>query len=148
MSEMRERVGGATVFTKLDLKDAYHLIRFKKGDKWKTAFRTRYGHYEYKAMPFGLVNAPATSEVMMNTMLREFLDHGVVVYLDAILIYLKTREEQEGIFKQVLARLEGHDLAISLTNSVVHVDTVEFLGFIVGKSGITMSEKKVENIFN
>jgi len=60
MSELRDRVAGATIFTKLDFKDGYHLIRIKKGDEWKTAFRTRYGQYKYKVMPFGLVNAPAT----------------------------------------------------------------------------------------
>ena len=81
MTELRERQAGATVFTKVDLKDGYHLIRIKKGDEWKTTFWTRYGHYEYKVMPFGLVNAPATFQAMMNTILREFLDHGVVVYL-------------------------------------------------------------------
>ena len=75
ITELRERVAGATVFTKLDLKDGYHLIRIRKGDDWKTAFRTRYGHYEYKGMPFGLVNAPATFPAMMNMILRAFLDH-------------------------------------------------------------------------
>jgi len=93
MTEVRERVPGATIFTKLDLKDGYHLIRIDKGDEWKTAFRTRYGHYEYKLMPFGLVNAPATFQAMMNTILGEFLDHGVVVYLDDIQIYSKTMGE-------------------------------------------------------
>jgi len=148
MTELRERVAGATIFTKLDLKDGYHLIRIKKGDEWKTAFRTRYGHYEYKVMPFGLVNAPATFQAMMNAILREFLDHGVVVYLDDILIYSKTMEEHEALVKQVLARLERHYLAVSLKQSVFHVDTVEFLGYIVGKAGVTMSEKKVESILN
>ena len=143
MTELRERVAGATVFTKLDLKDGYHLIRIRKGDEWKTAFRTRYGHYEYKVMPFGLVNAPATFQAMMNTILREFLDHGVVVYLDDILIYSKTLEDHKALIKQVLAWLEQHDLAISLKKSVFHVDTVEFLGYIVGKEGVTMSKKKV-----
>jgi len=87
MTELKERVAGATLFTNLDLKDGYHLIRIKKGDEWKTAFRTRHGHYEYKVMPFVLVNAPATFHAMMNTILQEFLHHGVLVYLDDILIY-------------------------------------------------------------
>jgi len=148
MTKLRERVAGANLFTKLDLKDGYHLIRIKKVDEWKTAFRTQYGHYEYKVMPFGLVNAPATFQAMMNTILGEFLYHGVVVYLDDILIYSKTMEEHEALVKQVLARLGRHDLAVYLKKSGFHVDTVEFLGYIVGKSGVTMSEKKVESILN
>jgi len=99
-------------------------------------------------MPFGLVNAPATFQAMMNTIRGEFLDHGVVVYLDDILIYSKTREEHEALVKQVLAWLEHHDLAVSLKKSMFHVNTVEFLGYIVGTSGLTMSEKKVESILD
>jgi len=148
ITELRERVACATLFTKLDLKDGYHLIRIKKGDEWKTAFRTQYTHYEYKVMPFGLVNAPATFQAMMNSILGEFLYHGVLVYLDDLLISSKTMEEHEALVKQVLARLECHDLAVSVKKSVFHVDTVEFLGYIVGKSGVTMSEKKVESIVN
>ena len=148
MTELRERVAGATVFTKLDLNDRYHLIRIRKGDEWKTAFRTHYGHYEYKVMPFGLVNAPATFQAMMKGILREFLDHGVVVYLDEILIYSKSLEEHKALIKQVLARLERHNLAISLKKSVCNVDTVEFLGYIVGKDRVTMSKKKDESILS
>ena len=99
-------------------------------------------------MPFGLVNAAATFQAMMNTILREFLDDGVVVYLDDIPIYPKTMEEHKALVKQVLARLERHDLAVSLKKSVFHVDTVEFLGYIVGKAGVTMSEKKVGSLLN
>ena len=139
MTELRERVAGATIFTKLDLKDGYHLIRIRKGDEWKTTFRTRYGHYEYKVMPFGLVNAPATFQAMMNHILREFLDHGVVVYLDDILIYSKSQKEHEILVKKVLERLEQHDLAVSLKKSVFHTKTVEFLGYIFGTDGVTMS---------
>jgi len=130
------------------VKDGYHLIEIKKGDEWKTAFRTRYGHYVYKALPFGLVNAPATFQAMMYTIPREFQDHSVLVYLDDILIYSKTMEEYKALVKQVLARLERHDLAVSLKKFVFHVDTVECLRYIVGKSGVTLSEKKVESILN
>ena len=99
MGELKDRVAGATIFTKLDLKDGYHLLRIREGDEWKTAFRTRYGHFEYKVMPFGLVNAPATFQAMMNKILREFLDHRVVVYLDDILIYSKNEEEHIELVK-------------------------------------------------
>ena len=91
-------------------------------------------------MPFGLVTAPPTFQAMMNTILRDFLDHRVVVYLDHILIYSKTKEGDEALVKQVLARLEHHDFAVSLKKSLFHVNTVEFLGYIVGKNEVTRSE--------
>ena len=146
MSELRQRVAGATIFTKLDLKDGYHLIRIRKGDEWKKAFQTRYDHYEYKVMLFGLVNAPATFQAMMNDILGEFLDHGVVVYLDDILIYTKNQKEHEILVKKVLERLEQHELAVSQKKSVFHTRTVEFLGCIVGTDGVTISKRKVESI--
>jgi len=130
MSELRDRVAGATIFTKLDLKDGYHLRRIKKGNEWKTAFRTRYGQYEYKVMPFGRVNAPATFQRMMNKILGEFLDQGVVVYLDDILIYSKTYAEHVAMVKQVLSRLMEQQLAVSIKKSEFHVKAVEFLGIL------------------
>ena len=93
MSELRDSVARAKMISKIDSKDGYHLICIRAVDEWKTAFRTRYGHYEYKVMAFGLVNAAATFQAMMNKILREFLDHGVVVYLDDILIYSENYEE-------------------------------------------------------
>ena len=95
-----------------------------------------------------LVNAPATFQAMINMILREFLDHGVVVYLDDILIYSKSIEDHRSLIKQVLGRLERHDLAISLKKSVFHVDTVQFLGYIVGKDGVTISKKQVASILS
>ena len=94
----------------------------------------------------GLVNAPATFQAMMNHIRREFLDHGVVIYLDDILIYSKNQKEHELLVKKVLERLEQHDLAVSLKKSVFHTKTVEFLGYIVATDGVTMSERKVESI--
>ena len=138
MREQNDRVAGATIFTKLDLKNGYHLLRIREGDKWKTAFRTLYGHFEYKVMLFGLVNAPVTFQAMMNKILREFLDHGIVVYLGDILIYSKSEEHIE-LVKKVLDRLAKHQLAVSVTKSEFHIKSVEFLGYIVATNGVTMS---------
>jgi len=148
MDELRDRVAGAKVFTKLDLKDGYHLIRMRKGDEHKTAFRTRYGQYQYKVMPFGLVNAPATFQTMGNKILSEFLDHGVVVYLDDILISSQNMDDHIKLVQKVLDRLEQRDLAVSLKRSVFHQDEVEFLGSIFKTSVVTMSNRKVKSVQN
>ena len=87
ISSLLERLSGAKYFTKLDLRGAYNLVRIRRGDEWKTAFRTRYGHFEYTVMPFGLTNAPAVFQHMANDIFRDFLDIFVIVYLDDILIY-------------------------------------------------------------
>jgi hypothetical protein len=87
ISELQDRLAYAKIFTALDLRGAYNLIRIKEGEEWKTAFRTRYGHYEYTVMPFGLTNALATCQALVNDVLREHLDIFVVAYLDDILIY-------------------------------------------------------------
>ena len=93
-------------------------------------------------MPFGLVNAPATFQAMMNTILRKFLDHGVVVYLEDILIYSKNEEEHVKLVKKVLAPLEDYNFTVSTTKSFFHVKAVEFLGYIVAVDRVTMSERK------
>jgi len=120
----------------------------RKGEEHKTAFRTRSGQYEYKVIPFGLVNAPATFQTMMNKILREFLDHGVVIYLDDILIYSENMEHNIKLVQKVLDRLEPHDLGVSLKKSVFHQEEVEFLGYIVKTSGVTMSDRKVKSVQN
>jgi len=146
MSELRDRVAGATIFTKFNLKDGYHPIRMKKGDEWKTAFRTRYGQYEYKVMPFGLVNTSANFQCMMNKILCEFLDQGVVVYLDDILIYSKTHAEHVAMVKKVLSRLIEHELAVSIKKSEVQVKAGQFLGYIVATDRVTMCTRKLNSI--
>ena len=90
MDELRERVRGKKWFTKLDLKNSYHLIRMKAGDEWKTAFRCRYGLFEYTVMPFGLMNAPATFQKMINSIFNDMLDQGMLAFLDDITIYAET----------------------------------------------------------
>ncbi|MCO5584595.1 hypothetical protein L7F22_038526 [Adiantum nelumboides] len=89
--ELLERLGKARIFTKIDLRGAYNLVRIKEGDEWKITFRTRYGHFEYTVMPFGLTNAPAVFQHLINDIFREYLDYFVVIYLDDILIFSRSR---------------------------------------------------------
>jgi hypothetical protein len=115
MTELRERLAKAKWFTLLDLKNGYNLIRIKEGDEWKTAFRTRYGLFEYTVMPFGLCNAPGTFQSMINDVLRDLLDAGTVVYIDDILIYSENEEEHKRLVKEVLKRLKQAGLCASLS---------------------------------
>ncbi|XP_013930866.1 PREDICTED: RNA-directed DNA polymerase homolog [Thamnophis sirtalis] len=100
--ELLERLWEATVFTKLDLRGAYNLVRVWVGDKWKTAFGTRYGHFEYTVMPFGLTNAPAVFQHFMSDIFRDLLDQFFVIYLDDILIYLTSRKDHQHHLRLVL----------------------------------------------
>ena len=96
---------GSKRFTKLDLITAYNNIRIKKGDEYKTVFRTRYGYYEWNVMPLGLCNAPATFQEYINDLLREYLDQRVIVYLDDILIYSDNEDEYTVLMSKVLKTL-------------------------------------------
>jgi hypothetical protein len=146
MDPLREQVKGATLFTKFDLRDGYYLIRIKEGDEWKTAFRTQYGQFEYNVMPFGLCNAPATFQGMMNEVLREFLDQGVVVYLDDVLIYSKNKDDHIKLVREVLRQLGKHNLAIAGHKSVFHVPETEFLGFTINGQGMHVSEETTKSV--
>ena len=146
ISETLDRLNGAKHFTKLDLKDAYHRIRIRKGDEWKTAFRTRYGHFEYMVMPFGLTNAPATFQAYINKSLIGLIDHFCVVYLDDILIYSDSISEHIDHVKQVLKRLRQASLFVSLKKCEFFTTEVEFLGFIVSIDGVTMDQRRVTAI--
>ena len=112
MQELQDRVQGAQWFTKLDLKNGFHLIRMKDGDKWKMAFRTRYRLFEFQVMPFGLTNALSTFQDMMNHTFSDLLDIEVLAYMDDILIYAKTEEERDRLVSEVLGRLQDNRLAV------------------------------------
>jgi len=146
ISETLDRLREARIFTKLDLKGAYNLIRMAKGEEWKTAFRTRYGHFEYLVMPFGLTNAPATFQAFLNDVLRECLDTVVVIYLDDILIYSKDEESHTADVKKVLQMLSDAKLQVKLEKCQFHVNKVEFLGYIISPEGISMDPAKVAAI--
>jgi hypothetical protein len=95
IDELLDRLNGASVFSKIDLRSGYHQIRIHEEDVHKTAFQIRYGLYEYLVMPFGLTNAPVTFMSLMNDVFREELDSCFIIYLDDILIFSKTREQHK-----------------------------------------------------
>ena len=148
ISSLLERLSGVKYFTKLDLRGAYNLVRIRPGDEWKTAFRTRYGHFEYTVMPFGLTNAPTVFQHMANDIFRDFLDIFIIVYLDDILIYSKTQEEHEIHVRQVLQRLREYGLYAKLEKCSFDQCQVEFLGYIVSSNGISMDPSKVQKILD
>ena len=110
------------------------------------AFRTQYGPFEYKVMPFSLCNAPSTFQGMMNEVLRQFLDHGVVVYLNDVLIYSKDEKSHVKLVWQVLSKLAQYNLAVAGDKSQFHVPETEFLGFIVNEKGIHVSNETTKSV--
>ena len=114
ISEIFDKFSGAKIFTQLDVKEAYHQVRIKAGEEWKTAFRTRFGHFQYKVMPFGLTNAPASFQRLINNALREYLDVFATAYLDDIVIYSENEWEHKEHVRKVLSKLKEWNLRLKL----------------------------------
>nr|GEZ69453.1 hypothetical protein [Tanacetum cinerariifolium] len=137
---------GAMHFSKIDLWSGYHQLRVKEQDISKTAFRTRYGYYEFLVMPFGLTNAPAIFMELMNRVFHEFLDKFVIVFIDDILVFSKSKEEHEDHLCTVLQILRQEKLYAKFSKCEFWLSSVAFLGHIVSVEGITMDPTKVEAI--
>jgi len=148
IDELLDIIQGAKYFTKLDLKSGYHQIRIAQEDIPKTAFRTRYGHFEFLVLPFGLTNAPATFQTLMNDVFRDHLDDFVVVYLDDILVYSQTPEEHIHHLRQVLERLRIHHLYANPKKCDFFKEEIEFLGHSINAQGISMDHSKVQAVLN
>ena len=145
IGESLDRLGRARRFTQLDFTNAYYRMRIREGDEWKTAFRTRYGHFEYQVMPFGLSNALATFQGYINKILAEKLDVFVIVYLDDILIYTEDPGQPHvDAVRWVLDQLRKYSLFANLKKCRFHQDEIRFLGYVVSSKGISMEAKRIE----
>jgi RNase H-like domain found in reverse transcriptase/Reverse transcriptase (RNA-dependent DNA polymerase)/Integrase zinc binding domain len=146
IEDLMDRLGGSCFFTKIDLHSGYHQIRIKEEDVHKTAFRTRYGHYEFLVMPFGLTNAPATFMTLMNDIFREYLDQFVIIYLDDILIYSKTKGEHMQHVNLVLRKLRENRLYGKLSKCEFFKEEVEYLGHYISSQGISVDQQKINAV--
>ena len=135
-------LGQVKRFTQLDLTSAYHWMRIKEGDEWKTAFRTRYSHFEYQVMSFGLSNAPTSFQGYINKILAKKLDVFVIFYLDDILIYSKDAGQAHvDAVRWVLNKRRKHGLFAKLKKCRFHKNEVRFLGYVVSARGVRMEEE-------
>ncbi|MBW0583184.1 hypothetical protein O181_122899, partial [Austropuccinia psidii MF-1] len=126
----------------LHLCGAYNLLRIKEGDEHLTAFRTKYGSYEYLVMPFGLTNAPASYQNLVNDIFADFLDVFVVVYLDGIIVFSSSEEENVKHVASVLPRLRDNNLFAKASKCVFHASSEEYLGYVVSSDGFKMDYSK------
>ena len=146
IDELLDRLGSARYFTKLDLASGYHQIEVQEEDVPKTAFRTTRGHYELIVMPFGLCNAPATFQRLMNAVFAEDINSFILVYLDDILIYSRTLEEHWDHLRKALQKLQDAKLYGRLHKCDFLKERVEYLGFEVSKDGVHASPEKVRAV--
>ncbi|GJR12367.1 putative reverse transcriptase domain-containing protein [Tanacetum coccineum] len=146
IDDLFDQLQGAKYFSKIDLRSGYHQLRVREQDISKTAFRTRYGHYEFLVMPFGLTNALAVFMDLMNRIFHEYLDKFVIVFIDDILVYSKSEEEHEQHLRIVLEILRQKKLYAKFSKCEFWLQQVAFLGHIVSADGIIMDPSKVEAI--
>ncbi|KAJ9540615.1 hypothetical protein OSB04_027121 [Centaurea solstitialis] len=144
IDDLFDQLQGAGCFSKIDLRSGYHQVRVKEDDVPKTAFRTRYGHYEFLVMPFGLTNAPAVFMDLMNRVCRPFLDKSVIVFIDDILVYSKDEAEHERHLREVLNVLRDEKLYAKFSKCEFWLHEVQFLGHVVSRDGIKVDPAKIE----
>ena len=144
IDDLFDQLKGASIFSKIDLRSEYHQLRLKDVDVHKTTFRTRYGHYEFLVMSFGLTNALAAFMDLMNRVFRPYVDPFIVVFIDDILVYLKDQENHDTHLWVVLETLRKEQLYAKLSKCEFWLNEVSFLGNIVSKEGIRVDPKKIE----
>ncbi|KAD5803037.1 hypothetical protein E3N88_14397 [Mikania micrantha] len=146
IDDLFDQLQGASYFSKIDLRSGYHQLRVRDEDVPKTAFRTRYGHYEFMVMPFGLTNAPAVFMDLMNRVCKPYLDKFVIVFIDDILIYSRSAKDHEEHLRKMLELLRKEKLYAKLSKCEFWMREVQFLGHIINEDGIQVDPSKIEAI--
>ncbi|KZV40192.1 DNA/RNA polymerase superfamily protein [Dorcoceras hygrometricum] len=146
IEDLFDQLRGSVVFSKIDLRSGYHQLKIKAADVYKTAFRTRYGHYEFLVMPFGLTNAPSAFMDLMNRVFKPYLDQFVVVFIDDILVYSKTQQEHVQHLRILLQILKDKQLFAKFSKCDFWMEKVSFLGHIISRDGIEVDPAKVEAV--
>ena len=145
---MFDYLKGAQVYSKIDLRTGYHQLRVREADFPKTAFRTRYEHFEFIVMPFELTNAPTTFMDLMHRVFQLYLDPFVVVFVDDILIYSKSEEEHKNHLRVVLQVLRDHRLYAKFSKCEFWLIEVKFLGHVVSTSSVSVDSEKVKAVMS
>ena len=139
-------LAGAKCYIKFDIIMAYNALCIQVGNKWKTAFKYCYGHFEYWVVPFGLVNTPAVFQIYINLMLRKFTNIFILVYLNNIVVYYKGKKNHRGYVRFMLQKLRQYNLYVKLSMYVFDVEKIEFFEFIVGQFGKSIDPAKLDTI--
>ncbi|GJU56296.1 putative reverse transcriptase domain-containing protein [Tanacetum coccineum] len=148
IDDLFDQLQGSCVYSKIDLRSGYHQLCIREEDIPITAFRTWYGHYEFQVMPFGLTNAPAVFMDLMNRVCKSYLDKFVIVFIDDILIYSKSKEEHEEHLKIILGLLKKEQLYAKFSKCDFWLDSVQFLGHVIDSKGVHVDPSKIEAIKN
>ncbi|GKB11506.1 putative reverse transcriptase domain-containing protein [Tanacetum coccineum] len=148
INDLFDQLQGSSVYSKIDLRSGYHQLRIREEDIPITAFRTRYGHYEFQVMPFGLTNAPAVFIDLMNRVCKPYLDKLVMVFIDDILIYSKNKEEHGEHLKTILYLLRSEKLYAKFSKCDFWLDPVQFFGHMIDSSEVHVDPAKIEAIEN
>ncbi|KAI3695430.1 hypothetical protein L1987_78427 [Smallanthus sonchifolius] len=148
IDDLFDQLQGSSFYSKIDLRSGYHQLRIQEEDVPKTAFRTRYGHYEFLVMSFGLTNAPAVFMDLMNRVCKPYLDKFVIVFIDDMLIYSRTKEDHEHHLKLILELLRNEKLYAKFSKCEFWIREVHFLRHVINKEGIHVDPSKIEAIKN